>query len=574
MKPLGVEIERERPWERWLLAAVVIGFALLAFAEVAHWRPGFARTDETELVSYEQMGREGTPWEYEVFKGCIFRRLLSVILSLTGPSMLALHFLTWGAMLLEAWLLLRLGRALLSRRAALWALLAGLACATTFLRSRSLLAYAILPAELLLALAFIARRWGALGSLAYGAFAAFMLSDYEGWVFALPMLLIFWLREEPQNRPQASWALLGFGAVLASLLVPSWGIFQEHLLQRARNVPGVERSLAQGAGQALRGFFIGIDQVTGHMGVKMHPVMAFWAMPALLWGAFILRKHGKILWLWALFGLLPIFSTGGAGEPNRVMAAWPALCLIAGQGMLPLLRACGKRDWIFAFLLLGLGLAWEGRSYLQSMRSVEGSEYAPSQAVLELARQWPHAQPLMDFDYKGSAHWRYVWQSQALAPRQGEIFVLRWEYFPALKGQGAALNERPISDSSPPWIWFSQGPPAFQRRLLACDAALRGLHQSLPRFDKRGRREALRHFMAAGPDPIAFTAALEEAVKISTELGEIPPDLLAAVMRGPLVCASSALWLADMAASAGDSRSAGILCARARRIDGRCDCKY
>lgn len=571
MRPLGVESAREESWERWALGAVLLAAMLIGVLEVVHWRPGFSQTDESDQIAYLQRWREGAPLTLELFKGSLHRRLLALLAGLSGASLPALHGATWLAMGLEAWLLFRVGAALLSRRAALWALLACFGCANTWLRSRSLLSFSILPAETLLLLALLGREWGRASSAAFGAAAALLLADYEGAIVALPILAIFWLHQGRETRPRAACMLAGFAAVLALLLRP-WGeTLPAYLAARGASLPG--QGFAPAAWAALRGFFWGQAGTTGPVGVIQHPLMAWWALPLFCAGVFSLWRRGRVLLLAALLGLAPLLSAGGPGEPSRLAASWPLLCLVAGQGAAWLLGSAGKAGRagpLLALMALGGGMAAEWRSYEKSMSQVQPLEYAPSQALLSLKKAHPGWALQNEFEYKSGAPGRFIWGAGGGEGR--ELFLFRWELYPALKGRGAVIQEQPVSAALPPLLFFSEAPEAFKGELRAQAARLRGLHDALPRFSREKRLAMLTGFLRSRPSPLELSAALEEALKLSADLGRLDPELLYLALHAPLSSATAPLWLRDKALQAGDQAAAARLCRRAAAIDPRWSC--
>lgn len=573
MLPLSASMPREKPWERWLLALALAAFSALAWLEVRQWRPGYARTDETEALGYLQLWREGLPLPIELFKGTLHHHAEALVLWAAGPSILALHGLVWAAMAAELWLLLGWGRALLGRRAALWALLACLACGFSLLRSRSLLSFAVMPFELLAMMSLMNRVRGRLGSLLYGAAAALLLADYEGWMLALPVLLLLWSRLDPCGRPRLLWSLLGFSAVFLALLLPQWEIFEVHLVNRRRNLPLYGRGLGQTLAHAFKGFWIGLPETTGQLGIKNHPMMPAWTLPFLALGAWQLRHRGRFLLAWAAIGLLPLFSNGGGGEPNRLIAAFPALFLIAGQGLAFFFESLGAAALPAACLLLGGGAFLESRAFAASMSQVSPLEFAQSGALRRLALAHPHARAVMEFNYKSGAADRLLWEGAAGPPAEAEVFVMKNELLPALKGLRLGLHQEWVSEALPDILWFEEAPEGFKARLRACDLSLRSLRAGLPRYAYRSRLKGLLKALESKPDPIVFSALLEESLKLSTELGEVRPELVYLAMKGPLLSASAPVWLSDLAWASGDGASGRRLCERAKSIDPRCGCR-
>ena len=187
----------------WLLACTLlalVGVAVLLWAETQHLRPFYAVGDESRHVRSLVAISDGAPLQWRWTQGDIQRNGQWCWWQLAGSwpgKVLGLNLLVLG---LELVLLATLAKRWWGAEAAAWALCADLCCADTWMRARSFLGFHWLPAELLL-LAWLSgkvrSRWAALG---WGLAAGFLVVDYEGYLVALPGLLLACLSLEPAFR--------------------------------------------------------------------------------------------------------------------------------------------------------------------------------------------------------------------------------------------------------------------------------------------------------------------------------------------------------------------------------------
>lgn len=239
-----------------LLLAVAALFGVLLYFEVRYWHPGFADLDEGFNVAYLQEWLEGRALPLELFKGCFHRDSVAAFVALFGPSLWDFRLLAALALLLENILLYRLARRRFQAEVAALAVLVNLVSSFTFLRSRSLLSYCILPAELLSFEALMAASLAALPSFLWGFGAACLLLDYVAWLFALPILLVLWLTRSSTERPGAFWASLGFLLGLCLVLYLSWDSLGTFLQTRARSLTAPSEALWRPPLDFMAAFFI------------------------------------------------------------------------------------------------------------------------------------------------------------------------------------------------------------------------------------------------------------------------------------------------------------------------------
>jgi hypothetical protein len=521
-------------------------FAALAVLDALRLHPGFSYFDEGCAVAALQEALEGRPLWCGLGKGTLYLHAAQLPLLLFGRNLASLHLVAWTGLALECFFLFRLLSADFGRRAGIWGVLALLLCAQTWVRSRSLLAFSILPAEFLGLLLLMRREWGSLGSLGFGALAACMLSDYEGWIAVMPLLAVAWLLLPRLERPRLPACLLGFCLVLGGLLLHEAPVLAEYAMRRARSLPAAGAA----AGQALsffRGALLGSDTYS-YLGASGMPFAAAWAAPLFVAGLAGLRKApfwGLCLWM----GLLPALSLGAAAEPNRCLPALLAYCALAGAGAALFPR---KALPLLALLALG-GAAWEARGYLRSMEASGERWYAESRAVLSLSRRFPGRRLVNELGPEYAAQSRFLWP--ASRPSDPPLFLFQPSYLPGL-GADARLagHEGGLA-------YLDGAPPALASRLDGVSAELSALRRGLPRFALRAHRDGLAAWLAAAPrDPWSRSVALEEGLRWSSSLGEIHPEFLRQALL-PLASPAAPLWLAEKAEESGDK----ALAARLRR---------
>jgi hypothetical protein len=553
--------------ERSLLLVFSLIFSIVLAADCLRWHPGFSYFDEGLSVAYIQLRFEGRSLPFELFKGCVHRGLVFLWLTLCGKNLEAWRLFNLGVLGSECALLYALGKRWISGRAGLWAACFNLCTALSFLRARSLLSYVLLPLELLLLLWIMPRARRRLDSILWGGAAALLLVDYEGWIFALPVLLLAWFVSPQGARPAWKPALSAFALLAGLMVLFSWPDLQSHVLLR-------QRSLAQGPAQfgsvllqSLKGFFWGGDSF-GYMGVAGHSVYPLWALPALALGLISAWTRQRWWLAWMLLGLLPMAVIGTAADPNRLMVAWPVLCLLSGLGLARL----PEKFWPLAAAALLLGAGLEARAYAWSMQAQYPKYYSETVELMRLAwqskRDFPKGLRLIsELDYESSAPARFLWNAYG-PPKKNEdqeqvLALVPWEYAVAL---GPVKVEQ-----GPRQSYFLFKPNlAEAQRLEGVEAELLPLHQRLPYFDLRAKRQDLMDYLSLHPklDPWLRSAVVESALGQSFMIGEVPPALLQIMLKEKLASASAYEWLA-FKASAADPRFTRYLCERALHQDPR-----
>jgi hypothetical protein len=369
----------------WAFSLLLLAFALLALLEAFGPR-GFSGRDE--LLVLQDMARRAQGPAIPAWgnwgNGCMLKILQSRAWVWSGDWR-SLHVPVLLAIALEGAALGWLGCCLGGRAVAQGAILAGLLSATTLLHARSLLPFAILPALLCVSAALMLRgRWAA---LAGGLLLACGFLDYEGTVFALPGLAAM-LALEPRLRQRHAWApaLLGFAGGLAAVLyycrfgLREWWDYRLTFYPPFANVTGGYTWLE------LRSWLWG-GNPEAYLGVHGHPVPALWVLPFLGAGLILQTRRRPWLIVAILAGLAGLMPASGAFEPQRTVAAFPALALAAGFGWKWAWDQARPRPALAWLLLVlpWLGLGLEQRALDRSL--LLGSErYARSQAWMAVAQ--------------------------------------------------------------------------------------------------------------------------------------------------------------------------------------------
>jgi hypothetical protein len=570
-------------FENAILAAAAALFAGLVAADCLRWHPGFSFFDEGHgNLSPVQIWVEGGAWPgWDLFKESLHRNLAGLLMRISGGGVWVWQGLALASVLLETALLHALARRWISREGAFIAVLLNLACASVFLRARTLCAYGFLPAELLLLLWLMPRCKGGAAAFAWGALAALMGTDYEGWIFGWAALALLWCFESPEERPAFRPAFLAFLGVLALLAWSSREYLAQQALLRSR--------MLQSAGPALlptlRSNFASLFQGAAcypYLGVRFHAALPPVLWPGMLAGAlFMGRQRWK--WLaWIALGWLPLGLAGTAGGPNRLVVAWPACCLLSAAGLAwiwPRLGTAWKR-WapFLAAAGLALAVAAEAAAYKRSMDSGYDEYYAESAAQMRLAEGWKREGKRPDLvtelDNESSAAWRVSLDARH-GGTGGALAVVPLDYArPRQKAWGRWTEIR--SEKGRPLFYLLDPAPQALARLRGVERELRPLRAALPPQRQLRRLRQMTDWLAGHKncDPWLRSALLENALGLAFMTGELPPELARQSLFAPLHNALAPSWLAEKAAQSGDAAFARRLCARAREIQPGWPCAY
>jgi hypothetical protein len=385
--------QREAPAAAGLATAArtAVAFALaLAAWDVWFLHPGVGAPEELESVFYE-IARAGQTWPHWFrFSGGAWTRLVQAGL-LAGPwDWHWIYLLNAAGFGLGAWGLWALATELGGPLAAACTLLLLLASPFPYLQLRTLFCYGQVPAAALgLALA-LRRPLGAWASLAVGALAALFWLDYDGWILVLPGAAAAWAWA-PAGRRARFWpALAGLFLGLAVVLALSRPYLAEWWNQRQSQLPGPGATTGQLAGILARaqGYFLG-SRAPLAMGLQQWPAFPWLGWPGLI---LALAWAPAWLWIWAAGGLLGLAVGGPFQEPNRVIAAWPALLLLSGLGTARLLDKVGALrplpHWGLCLApLLGFAVfiqaegQWDGDIHGLSRRLLQAADFLGAQGA-------------------------------------------------------------------------------------------------------------------------------------------------------------------------------------------------
>jgi hypothetical protein len=321
-------------------------------------------------------------------------------------------------------------------------------------------------------------------ALLWGAACGLLLFDYEGWALGLPGLVALLLTapaEGLSTRRKALWAALGLGLGTAVVLASSAGIWPAYAAQRqAYSAPG-SQALAN-LGRHLIDFFVGGGQALPTQGVALGAAQfPVWALAPLLLGAALAWRRpvgdrpavGRALLL-AAAAPLAAFALHAPGIPSqRVLTAWPALCLLAGIGLADAWRWRAWSPWALGALLL-VGGAWEARQAQHGWAALGGRFYGQGSAWLQAGPQWRQSPPvelLWQLDARDRGDLALTCGAGLAAPGQGPVMaVIPWQCAPALPAGGHLEALEPGEGQAPVLVYWA--PASAVPELREAQAAL------------------------------------------------------------------------------------------------------
>jgi hypothetical protein len=351
----------------------------------ALWRhPGYAFGDETIQIHYLQQIRDGGPFHLRWAQGGISRGIQLAWCALGGGRLGWIYVPGLVFLLLECGFLHAVARRWYGAEVADWAVLACLGAAFTWLRSHSLLSRQFLPAEVLFfcwASAWVRSRASA---VLWAAAAALLVLDYEGALIAMPLAAVACAVHEPGPRRHAGSAVLAGMGTLFLLMLLQPATVQSYVSLRTAVSWGEDlHRLAAAIWSNLHAVFLGSPETLPYMAVEKWPALAYWLWPGLALAALRAGRGPALAILaWAILAVLATQSSlAPYGAPvHRLVAAWPALCLLAGLGFSQLRQGLGRWGWlVLLWALLGFGLELHG--YALHLGAAGDTAYGRSQSL-------------------------------------------------------------------------------------------------------------------------------------------------------------------------------------------------
>lgn len=549
----------------WLLRTAAFAclgtFAFLAL-EVFVFRRGYALGDETLLLrKFASLDpAEGLKWS--LGQGSIQAHALQAWVRLTGFGLARLHAPALGVLALEWGLLWALGRRWLGAEAAAWAVLADALCAATWMRGRSVLSHAWLPVEVL-ALALLAGRVrGRAGATAWGLAAAALTLDYEGAAVALPFAVFACFAWEPALRRRWGWSAAGFALGMAALAAYAFDALGTSIAtRRGVNLGPGTAAVARAFAANLGGLAFGGRPVP-YLGVALWPAVAAWALPLGIYGCWSLRKGTAPLSLvaWALGAVaLTQWDTAPWGLPSqRIVAAWPALCLVAGAGGAALRARAPRIPVAFWLALLAFGTLAEVGAFEMHMAS-QGRRIWGHSALLEAAAQ----------DARAAAREGKAVETALAEVRAGDVRLFveassgapgrgAWVLLPAeLKAAAAAQGLRTKvyrEDAEDVPVLAAEVGPAQEARFAAMEKDLRPLlaDAGAPKEEAWLRR-------AGAGDDWAYAIVLDRRIRRLWRDSAPGQDLMALVAARPQISPGPAALLGRYELTRDPLAAAGFL---------------
>jgi hypothetical protein len=516
MGPQPAEKETLSPQERGAagtspgLRALALAACLLPPCLLA-WRlsrfPGWELTDEAYTLSLWARFHEGLGQSWLPTRGCIHRDLVAWVLGLEGWRYDGVWLASLGIYAAFMATLWTLARRIFGSSAAWGAVAVGGLAALPAVQLGSLLSPQLQPLTwTLLALLGLALERPA-GLFLWGLACGAALLDYEGWVVAWPGLFVL-LLARPAGRRGLGFAAAGFALAAALLAWHGWPSFSDYLAgRRAYSQPANGASAAAYLGANLRDFFLGGGSALPTQGVPGGSAQfPLWALPLLLASMVHLAcptrdrrlRLGLALCAALPFGVFVLYAPAVPSE--RVLAAWPALCLLAGERLAAGWRY--SRAWAAGLMMLALcGGVWEARGFVAGFDAQGDAFYGGGGALLSAARDLtslPQLEFFSELDAEPHGDIRLALGRRDQDLRQGPgLALVPWQDQPAL---------RPFCHGQ--WIPYSAGPDQPQRWIYQVPAP------ELPFFREARRtlkefwdRERDRFYASVYRDLVAATAA-------------------------------------------------------------------
>lgn len=558
----------------WALAALAAFAAAAAWslAEALIFRPGLPAWDQISTLDKLQQASEGMAFPARITSGLLYLKYLQACTAHFGHGALGL-WLPQGLLLaLECFLLYRRAKKSFGAPAGTAAVLANLLAAESLIRFRSLMSFSALPALLLLIMEGMEQARGPVAALALGILIGLTGCEYDGWIAAYPVLLLFWLSLEKASRPKAAWLSLGLALGAGWVLWESRSLLGDYaskrlLPQAQQGASAPWRDLAAHLKSYFRGR--GFDLYLGETAA-----WPFWSWPLLLAGIGACWKAKARLWIyWAGLGLLPLASASAQSEAHRAIAAAPAFSLLCGGGAAWIWSALSGRPRLRAAalsLLFGAGLSLTLSSRCDQVSDQISYRYWDS--LSQAARFLRQRQTSVPLKVLSDLNDRSMGEARFAFPADSAQASETWALLPdryALR-QDAALGD---------WIEFRprRGDETLVLLRLRGDQAglftererfLRELWRSLPKDDSRRHMQAMLGLLKDPEfsDPWLRRACLDhylrEGAKVRASVRELAMPVLSEKDPSPFALATAAAALAQA-----DPRLALRLALRAQALD-------
>ena len=518
----------------------VLLVALAGTLDWSAWHTGLNNYDESAELALLQLAREGHPLILSALRSCLHRLLLFASARAFGFQLGSLHLVTLLSFLFENILLANFTRKKLGSRAASWALIANSVAAFTLVRQHSLLAYGVVPAEVLFFWLWLELLQRPAAGFIWAFAATLLLFDYEAWLLGVPLLGAFYFRAQRgwvMRRAALMGTLAGFG-LLAAL---SWGDLHDYLALRLAVSGPMPGSTVIGSFFAgLHSYWVGDFQFS-FLGASGHPVFPPWALPMLVAGAWAALSRWRSGLAWVALGFIPLLSRISSAEPQRAILAWPGLCVLAGLGAVALREKMhGVSGRLLLAGLLLFGCVDEAAAFWNSRQTYDLATYGQWRQWISAARAcdaWPgFPKVLTELGPEGGAARRFLLKPSRLEGDNAHVLALiSPDYLPAASRLKLRIHAVSVSAAIPP-AYVAEADGAAARRLGAIDAEIKPLMAAAESLGSLKRRQAFLDWLDQNPraDPWARSVAWDSVIYTSIQLQDLPFERVQQALAEPL----------------------------------------